>query len=444
MSKSALLERYHAFVWERAPSSLPVWEMVLVYTVRMLQVLVRDLASGDLNLRAMSLVYTTLLSLVPLLALSFSILKGFGVQEQMRPMLLNALSTLGEKGVEITDKLIGFVNNMSVGVLGVMGLILLIYTVIALMNKIERNFNYIWRITKSRSLARRFSDYLSVVLIGPVLVFSAMGLSATAKNTEIVQYLMGIEPFGTLIALFFKILPIILVVIAFTFVYIFIPNTKVRFVPALIGGIAASLMWNIVGQIFASFVITSGNYAAIYSAFATLIFFLIWLYMGWLILMLGSSISFYIQNPGYITSTAQRIPRLSNRMKEHLALLIMSEIGRHFYEKLQACDDEMLAEALHTDTQKLDPVLQILISLNYIERTTDEERYVPGVPLDETPVAELLIKVRNWGEKEFFEPRLFSDEWPVEKVLSQATQAGREALDGMTLKDLVVRQEKEA
>lgn len=442
MSAQSLIDRYHQLVWERPTKSLPLWESGLVYTARMLQVLIRDVASGDLNLRAMSLVYTTLLSLVPLLALSFSILKGFGVQEQMRPMLLNALSTLGEKGVEITDKLIGFVNNMSVGVLGVMGLILLIYTVIALMNKIERNFNYIWRITKARSFARRFSDYLSVVLIGPVLVFSAMGLTATAKNTEIVQYLMGIEPFGTLIALFFKVLPILLVVIAFTFVYIFIPNTRVQFVPALIGGIAASIMWNIVGQIFASFVITSGNYAAIYSAFATLIFFLIWLYAGWLILMLGSSISFYIQNPGYITSTGQRIPSLSNRMKEHLALLIMSEVGRHFYEKQPACNDEMLAEALNTDTQKLDPVLQILIGLDYIERTTDEERYVPGVPLDETPVAELLIKVRNWGEKEFFEPRLFSDEWPVEKILSEATQAGRDALDGMTLKDLVVRQEE--
>jgi len=445
VNKSSLLERYHALVWERTPSSLSMWEMVLVYTARMLQVLVRDVASGELNLRAMSLVYTTLLSLVPLLALSFSILKGFGVQEQMRPMLLNALSTLGEKGVEITDKLISFVNNMSVGVLGVMGLILLIYTVIALMNKIERNFNYIWRITKARSLARRFSDYLSVVLIGPVLVFSAMGLTATARNTEIVQYLMGIEPFGTLIALFFKVLPILLVVIAFTFVYIFIPNTRVQFVPALIGGIAASIMWNIVGQIFASFVITSGNYAAIYSAFATLIFFLIWLYVGWLILMLGSSISFYIQNPGYITSTGQRIPRLSNRMKEHLALLIMSEVGRHFYENLPACNDEMLAEALHTDAQKLDPVLQMLISLNYLERTADEERFIPGVPLDEATVAELLIRIRRWGEDEFFEPKLFSDEWPVEKILSQAMEAGRDALDGMSLKDLVVRkEEKEA
>jgi membrane protein len=443
MSTVSLLERYQQLVWERTPSDLPVWEAGLVYVVRVLQVLVRDLSSGELNLRAMSLVYTTLLSLVPLLALSFSILKGFGVQNQLRPMLLSAMEPLGEKGVEITDQIIGFVNNMSVGVLGVIGLVFLIYTVIALMNKIERNFNYIWRVAKSRSLARRFSDYLSVVLVGPVLVFSAMGLTATAQNTEIVQYLMGIEPFGTLIALFFKLLPIMLVVIAFTFVYIFIPNTKVKIGPALAGGVAASLMWNIVGQVFASFVITSGNYAAIYSAFATLIFFLIWLYAGWLILMLGSSISFYIQNPGYITSTAQRVPTLSNRMKEHLALMIMSEVGRHFYHDLAACDDESLSDALHTDSQKLESVIQVLLNLGYLELTSDEERYVPGVPMDETLVVDLLAAVRRSGEEEYFSQQLFSDRWPVEEAMVQMETAARQAMQGMTLKELVARQSSE-
>jgi membrane protein len=443
VSTETLLQRYQQLVWERPTAAMPVWESILVYTARMLQVLVRDLASGDLNLRAMSLVYTTLLSMVPLLALSFSILKGFGVQNQLRPMLLNALSTLGEKGVEITDQIIGFVNNMNVGVLGVIGLVFLIYTVVALMNKIERNFNYIWRVAKSRSLARRFSDYLSVVLVGPVLVFSAMGLTATAQNTEVVVYLMGIEPFGTLIAWFFKALPFMLVVVAFTFVYVFIPNTKVQIGPALVGGVAAGLMWNIVGQVFASFVVTSGNYAAIYSAFATLIFFLIWLYLGWLILMLGSSISFYIQNPGYITSTAQRVPSLSNRMKEHLALMLMSEVGRHFYHKLPACDEETLSEAMHTDSQKLDPVIQMLLKLGYLERTTDDERYVPGVPLDETLVADLLQDVRCSGEEEYFAKQLFSDDWPVEGVMVQVVDAGRQALQDMTLKELVVQSEKD-
>ena len=234
-----------------------------------------------------------------------------------------------------------------------------------------------------------------------------------------------------------------LVVVAFTFVYVFIPNTKVKIGAALVGGLAAGVMWNIVGRIFASFVITSGNYAAIYSAFATLIFFLIWLYVGWLILMLGSSISFYIQNPGYITSTAHRIPTLSNRMKEHLALMIMSEVGRHLYRKLPACDEEALSDALHTDSQKLDPVIQLLVKLGYLERTSDDEHYLPGRPLDETLVADLLHDVRRSGEEEFFARQLFSDKWPVENVMVQVADAGREALQGMTLKELIAEQETE-
>ncbi len=149
-------------IWDVDPAALPAWAGGPMRLVHILYAVVRDLGDGMLRLRAMSLVYTTLLSLVPLLAISFSVLKGFGVHNQIEPMLLNFLAPLGEKGVEITEYIITFVERIKVGVLGAVGLGLLVYTVVSLMQKIERSFNDTWHVTRHRSLAQRFSGYLSV------------------------------------------------------------------------------------------------------------------------------------------------------------------------------------------------------------------------------------------------------------------------------------------
>jgi membrane protein len=122
--------------------------------LRTILILVRDLAFGQLTLRAMSLVYTTLLSIVPLLALSFSVLKAFGVTNQIRPMLLNLLEPLGEKGVEVAQRITGFIENMNVGVLGAVGLVLLLYTSISLIQKIEESLNYIWHAPRPAAAGR--------------------------------------------------------------------------------------------------------------------------------------------------------------------------------------------------------------------------------------------------------------------------------------------------
>jgi membrane protein len=433
-----LSSRYYHLVWASELSALPWWRAVPVYLLRMLQVLIRDLSLGDLNLRAMSLVYTTLLSMVPLLALSFSVLKAFGVHEQIRPMLLSALEPLGEKGIEITDRVIEFVNNMNVGVLGALGLVLLFYTVISLMQKIEQNLNHIWRVVKLRSLARRFSDYLSVIMTGPVLIFFAMGLSTSAGRSETIQYLISIEPLGTLAALMAKVVPILLIAVAFTFVYLFMPNTRVQFRAALIGGLLASLMWQTVGWVFAAFIAGSTKYAAIYSAFATIILFMIWLYLSWLILLLGSSIAFYVQNPRYITPAAHRILVLSNRMREYLALSIMGEIARLFYTRKPPCNTECLAEKIGVSGEMLEPVLQMLEAGGYVEQLEDAGgAFLPAVPLDVTQVAELLEDVRGAGGTfPVNEDELFHNGMAL-GILKQVSQAGRQSLNGQTIKDLI-------
>ena len=181
--ESSLAQRLDDLLWNRRLADMPRWQARLVWLARLIYALQRDLTQGYLSLQAMSLVYTTLLSLVPLLAVSFSVLKGFGVHNQLEPLLAKALAPLGEKAVEATQAIIGFVDHMKVGVLGSVGLVILLYTVISLIQKIEQVFNYTWRVDQPRRFAQRFSQYLSVLLVGPVLFFSAVGLSASLSTS---------------------------------------------------------------------------------------------------------------------------------------------------------------------------------------------------------------------------------------------------------------------
>ena len=215
----------------------PWWRATPVFVMRIITAVTIDLRRGLVSMRAMSLVYTTLLSLVPLLALSFSILKGFGYHNQLAPTLLELFAALGEKGPEVTAQVIGFVENVNVGVLGALGLGFLVLTVVSLMQKIERAFNFSWRITHNRPLAQRFTSYITVIVIGAVLVFSAVGIMASLVAAPMIGELTAIEPVGKLVAVAARLVPFVLIVVAFTFLYVFLPNTRVRIMPALAGGV---------------------------------------------------------------------------------------------------------------------------------------------------------------------------------------------------------------
>ena len=229
-------------VWEPDLRQLSTSLKVAVFIARVLHMLVRELLGGQLNLRAMSLVYTTLLSLVPLLAVSLSVLKGFGVHNQIEPMLYNFLDPLGAEGAEVADKIVSFVDKVEVGVLGSVGLVFLIYTVIALLQKIESAFNFVWQVEHLRPLVRRISSYLSVVLVGPVMLFIA-----TVLSSDIARHLVAIKPFAAMLLSAGEWFPYLLVCLTFALVYILIPNTRVKLRAALVGGVIAGIVWKVTG-----------------------------------------------------------------------------------------------------------------------------------------------------------------------------------------------------
>lgn len=323
--KFNLQAKIDALLWP-SEAGLSPHAMLLLKTLRVVYASIVDLMAGQLSLRAMSLVYTTLLSIVPLLALSFSVLKAMGAHNEIEPFLFQFLAPLGEQGTDIGKNIIGFIDNIKVGVLGSVGLGLLIYTVLSLVQKIENAFNMIWHVESTRSIGERFSSYLSVILIGPVMMVSALGMTATVMSSSVVTYFAAIEPFGSLIILTTKLLPYAMVMGVFTFIYMFMPNTRVRLSAAMIGAIVAGFLWETSGVLFATFVVSSTKYTAIYSSFAVVIMLLIWLYISWLILLFGSNLAFYIQNPSSLKVSRDGF-EISSRVKERLALLLMKLIG---------------------------------------------------------------------------------------------------------------------
>lgn len=422
--------------------SLEGWRRFAARPLRIATAVGHDLAEGQLTLRAMSLVYTTLLSIVPLLAVSFSVLKAFGVHNQVQPMLANLLEPLGEKGAEITNTVIGFVENVQVGVLGMVGVGLLFYSVIALMQKVEMSFNYTWRVSTPRSMAQRFSDYLSVLMVGPVLVLSALGISGTLLNHEVIQWMASVEPLGSLLRLMTRAVPYLLIIGAFTFVYVFVPNTRVTVKAALVGGIVTGFLWQSLGWGFATFVVSSAKYAAIYSAFATLILFLMWLYLGWLVLLTGASIAFYVQNPGYIDAPRGSL-RLSNELKEKLALLLIYDIGWHFYHDKPPRNLGDLVNAVQTSEQIISQLLDGLKKQGLLSESDDTPPvWLPARPLDELTLNRTLQAVRSDGDDHVIRrARNLRANRQVANVVQQIDAALAKALGDITVKDLVTAEE---
>jgi membrane protein len=440
----AAVGRFSSGAWERLlwgdTALLPAWQRHLQLPLRLLHALGRDLVSGMLTLQATSLVYTTLLSLVPLLAVSFSALKGLGVHNQLEPVLMQVLHPLGDGAQEIAQQLIGYVDNTNVRVLGAVGVAVLLYSVVSLISKIEQVFNLTWRIDRQRPIVERFSRYLSVLLVGPVLLFSALAASASLRSNSIVERLVDIEPLGFLVHTGEQVVPLLLITLAFTFVYTFVPNTRVRYGPAVTGALVAGLLWISAGSLFADFMAGSTRYAAIYSSLAIPILFMMWVYFAWLIVLIGANIAFYLQYPEYLNSR-ERDLRPSNRLRERLALKLMQRVVRRHFAGPEGATEDELAQALRMPLVNVRTSIRILHAGGFLMTTaTSPPRLLPAQAPERMLVRDLLHHVRRFGEDPVVTPD--SDPDVTITMVEQRLQAALdESLGAMSLKELALRKE---
>ncbi len=407
---------------------------IVVVVARYIQALAREVMGGQLTLRAMSLVYTTLMSLVPLLAFSFALLKGVGVHRQMEPLLRTFLAPLGrDESLELTTQIIAFVDNLQGTLLGGVGLIFLIFVVISMVQKVEDSMNYIWQVQSSRTLASKFSGYLSAMLMGPLMMALALGLIATISSVAIVQRVIELEPFGTVLIAVGWLMPYVMLSATFTFLYVLLPNTRVRLRPAMVGGLLGGVAWVAASSVFAQVVVQSARISAVYSSFAIVILALIWLYVSWLILLLGAQIAYFVQHPEQLRN-GRSFPELSALSREHAGLALMLLIARAFVEPEQAWHTRALAARFRLPEDRLAPVIDSLRAAGLVVDTA-EGQLMPGRALDRIRLVDVMAAVRGSDE---IVPRA-GDAWSARalEIWEQADEAIAQRFGDTTMAELV-------
>ncbi|MDD5036573.1 MAG: YhjD/YihY/BrkB family envelope integrity protein [Methylococcaceae bacterium] len=390
-----------------------------------------EIKEEGLDYRAMSLVYTSLLALIPLLAVSFSVLKAFGADRYLEPFLLEILQPLGDKTV--AARILDSVRHLEVGVLGFVGFMTLLYTSVSLLAKVEESFNHIWRRPSARSLMRRFGDYLSFILIGPLLVFSAFA------------EMIGLFDRGGLLSLvspiFLALLPYLFIVAAFAFVYRFLPNATVKTDAAILGGLCAGLLWKAAGWIFGAFVSGSTQYPAVYSSFAILVLFMIWLYVSWLIVLFGMQVCFYYQNPRHLNWRRGRI-RLRGAVFERAGLLIMLLIGRRFYRGEAPWTEAELADCLALPEDCLEELLQLLRTQGLLMAQEGEERvYTPARDLAAIRLTEVFSALRSTLQDHNLPNVAHLTDPAVDGIMDRLESAAREVQGKNSILDLIMEHE---
>ena len=400
--------------------------------VRLVVVLVRALTDRQLNLEATALVYRTLLSIVPLLAVAFSVLKAFGAQYRIEAVVARMLAPLGASGAEITTHVVSFVDNLKVSVLGAIGFVALFYTALSVIERVESALNDIWHVRRPRSLARKFSDYLSILLVGPVLVFAAFAIMASALNYWLVQRVLAATHL-TEAAVFATRhgAPFLLLVAAFTLLYRLLPYTRVSLQSALVGGVTAALLWHVAGFWFAVFVAGSTSYTAIYSGFAVFFISLIWLQLAWLVVLTGGQVAYVHQHPiSYVVVRG----RPSLLLRERIGLGALVEITRQYLGAGGPARPVDLARTLDAPLAVLEDLIEDFVASGLLVHTAEPDGVMLARAPDHVTVVEVLGTIREPPSARAVQPPAVPT--PVTATLRRRDDAVRDALGGLSLRTL--------
>lgn len=378
-------------MWRVDLEGLPLVQRRAVLFCRRLSVICNGFFLDNCMLRATALAYTTILSIVPFLAVVFAISKGLGVQnsETLRFILLNA-SAGNEKAV---DFLLQYVNNTDVTTLGVIGVATLLFTVISLMGNIEAAFNTIWNVKLGRTLWRKFTDFFSIVLIAPVFLGIAVSLSVTMQHDSMVQGLLSIDAVNYVYFQILKLIPTVMIWFLLFFAYAFIPNLKVHAKSAFVGALVGVVLWKSVESVYISYLVGVNNYNVIYGSFAQLPLFLVWIYISWLIVLFGVEICYAIQY-GSTEEDKMLAGKTSCYEKSILATAVMATLAKAYGKNEGAVRVDSLSEVLKVSQLLLEDVLGVLEDKGFVAKLeADDATYILARSATATTVSDVITAV---------------------------------------------------
>jgi len=387
--------------------------------------------------KASALTYLSMLSLVPVLAMIFGIAKVFGIRELMEKELERYFSGQTEILNQVQPYVDKMLNTASGGVVAGISAVFLIYTVIRLLMNIEAAFNDMWDIKKNRRWERKISDYVAVILLGPVLLIVASSATVFVKDT-IQDFVISLEFLGQLksgITFLLKLLPYTILWFLLFGLYLIFPNTRVKVFPALVAGIVAGTLYQLNQQAFISLQFAFARYDAIYGSIAFLPLFLIWLQISWLIVLLGAEVCYAIQYANQWEMNSEAL-KISYNHRRKLTLLLLYRIIKRFEKGSGGLSLRELAEKVNVPRKYVVDICHDLEKSGLITRIeTDETAFHPGFDIHQMDLHTILTKLEMQGMGDFDSKRSKTFE-SIEASLEEIADKWRKSKSNILLKDL--------
>lgn len=393
----------------------------------------RNSMADRVPFQANALTFISLLALVPTLAISFSVAKGLGFSQTLQQALIDNEFVVGQR--DVLQQILGYVQNTQVGTLGAIGLVALVVALIFTISTMEETFNRIWDVPAQRSWPRKFTDYLSVLIICPLLILGATGAWAAFASHEFVRWVFDAPVIGGATEYAPSIGPWLLLLAAFVFIYLFLPNTKVPWASALIAGAVAALLWFVVQYIYIQFQVGVARYNAIYGGFASLPLFMIWMQVSWTVVLFGAELSraHHVCRFGPLPRIITK--QLSPHQRENLALTIMTRAARRFHQGQPPYSQSELAQELDVMQREIKQVVDALEEAHLVNEVGLEGLVQPARSLDVISLQDVVDAVRGPGNKKLPDPEQVGEQ-KLKELLIKAADQERNVLSQTSLLEL--------
>ncbi len=395
-----------------------------------------------LTFRAAALTYFSVLSIVPFLAFAFSVLKGFGayrsfIEGTIRPYLRSTFSGNPAlySGIE---KIVEFVDQTDVSSLGAFGMLLFVYTSISLLSNVEATLNDIWGAKTKRPFVRQVTDYTTLLVTTPLLLLVAVTFATAAQSSGVVLFLRHTMGLGMVIDFFLRLTSLLVACVAMVALFCILPNVRVRFTSALLGGVVAGVLWQVALVLHVSFQRGVASYNALYSGFAAIPIFLVWTYVSWATVLLGAQLAAAHQNEQAVRQMV-RARRVDEAFKETLAIAVTALVTRDFLDGSPRRTHEELAEQLEVPPPTLNEIVTALVGSSVLARDVSGTAigYVPGRDIDALRLEDVRDALRREGCTADLMLAIERQLGPSLQGLFQALEReGRDSPNNLTLRQL--------
>ncbi|MBK7627732.1 MAG: YihY/virulence factor BrkB family protein [Bacteroidales bacterium] len=421
-----LVKRLNYAIWHTPLTEISKWKVFLFRQLRIIVLAARGFSKDKVQLRASALTFYSLLSIIPVAAIAFAIAKGFGLDKNLEKIILDNFDMYQDMLIPILTKARSAIEDTRGGYMAGVGVIILFWSVMSLLEHIESSFNSIWQIRSSRPWYRKFTDYLTIMLIAPVFIVLSSSITIFI-GTALPEYMSRapiLEFFKPIISFLVRFAPFFITWLTLTILYIIMPNAKVKFVPALISGIVAGTALQVLQWLYIDLQFGIAKLSAIYGSFAAVPLFILWLQSSWLIVLLGAELSFANQNVSQYEFESESL-NISNFQKRALVLMILQLIIRNFVVGEKPISAESIANTLKIPVRLARDILQDLSHVNLVsiihENDKKERLYQPALDVNKLTVSYVFSRLDKNGTEQI----MVTKNKDYDKVLSMLEKFDR-------------------